>query len=86
MTIAPVLIILQGVEGFEIYYDISKQDLGVVLMPPEKVVAYASHHLKDYKTRYPTHDIELIIVVFALKIWRHYLYRYTVKYLRTLRR
>ena len=39
-----------------------------------KVVAYASRQLKDYETRYPTHDLELAAVVFALKIWRHYLY------------
>ena len=39
-----------------------------------KVVAYASRQLKDYETRYPTHDLELAAIVFALKIWRHYLY------------
>ena len=39
-----------------------------------KVIAYASRQLKDYETRYPTHDLELAAVVFALKIWRHYLY------------
>ena len=39
-----------------------------------KVVAYASRQLKDYETRYPTHDMELAAVVFALKNWRHYLY------------
>ena len=38
------------------------------------VVAYASRQLKEYKTRYPTHDMELAALVFALKIWRHYLY------------
>ena len=39
-----------------------------------KVVAYASRKLKDYETRYPTHDLELAAVIFALKMWRHYLY------------
>ena len=39
-----------------------------------KVVAYASRKLKDYETRYATQDLELAAVVFALKIWRHYLY------------
>ena len=39
-----------------------------------KVVAYASHQLKNYEKNYPTHDLELAVVVFALKIWRHYLY------------
>ena len=39
-----------------------------------KVVAYASRQLKDYEMRYPTHDLELVVVIFALKMWRHYLY------------
>ena len=39
-----------------------------------KVIAYASRQLKDYELNYPTHDLELTAVVFALKIWRHYLY------------
>ena len=69
-----MLTIPQGAEGFEIYCDTSKQGLGVVLMQHGKTVAYASRQLKDYETRYPTHGIELIAVVFALKIWRHYLY------------
>ena len=43
-------------------------------MQHEKVIAYASRQLKDFETRYPTHDLELAAVVFALKIWRHYLY------------
>jgi hypothetical protein len=40
-----------------------------------KVVAYASWQLKNYELNYPTHDLELVAVVFALKILRHYLYR-----------
>ena len=43
-------------------------------MQAGKVIAYASRQLKDYEQRYPTHDLELASVVFALKIWRHYLY------------
>nr|GFD08471.1 putative reverse transcriptase domain-containing protein [Tanacetum cinerariifolium] len=39
-----------------------------------KVIAYASRQLKPYEVNYPTHDLELVAVVFALKIWRHYLY------------
>nr|GFD41426.1 putative polyprotein [Tanacetum cinerariifolium] len=39
-----------------------------------KVIAYASRQLKPYEVNYPTHDLELPAVVFALKIWRHYLY------------
>ena len=39
-----------------------------------KVITYASRQLKIHKRNYPTHDLELVVVVFALKIWRQYLY------------
>ena len=38
------------------------------------MVAYASRQLKPHEKNYPTHDLELTAIVFALKIWRHYLY------------
>ena len=57
-----------------IYSDASRKGLGCVLMQHGKVVAYASRQLKNYEQNYPTHDLELAAVVFALKIWRHYLY------------
>nr|GFA85883.1 putative reverse transcriptase domain-containing protein [Tanacetum cinerariifolium] len=59
--------------GFQIYSD-AKKGLGCVLMQHGKVIAYASRHLKPYKVNYPTHNLELAAIVFALKIWRHYLY------------
>jgi hypothetical protein len=43
-------------------------------MQNDKVIAYTSHQLKNYEQNYPTHDLELTTVVFALKIWRHYTY------------
>nr|GFB55641.1 retrotransposon protein, putative, Ty3-gypsy subclass [Tanacetum cinerariifolium] len=49
--------------------------LGAVLMQNEKVIAYASRQLKIHEKNYTTHDLELGAVVFALKMWRHYLYR-----------
>ena len=73
MTSAPVLVVSSGVEGFVVYTDASKQGLGAVLMQHGSVVAYASHQLKKHEVNYPTHDLELAAVVFALKLWRHYL-------------
>ena len=56
------------------YYAASRARLGCVLMQSERVVAYGSRKLKNNEQNYPTHDMELEAVVFALKIWRHYLY------------
>ena len=56
------------------YCDASKDGLGCVLMQSRKVVAYGSRQLKNHDQNYPTHDMELTVVVFALNIWRHYLY------------
>ncbi|XP_038976501.1 uncharacterized protein LOC120107335 [Phoenix dactylifera] len=74
LVTAPVLAIPSGTEGFTIYSDASRKGLGCVLMQNGKVIAYASRQLKSYEQNYPTHDLELAAVVFALKIWRHYLY------------
>ncbi|XP_073056957.1 uncharacterized protein [Primulina eburnea] len=74
LTSAPILALPCGTEDFIVYTDASKMGLGAVLMQREKVIAYASRQLKDYEKNYPTHDLELAAVVFALKIWRHYLY------------
>nr|GEY13133.1 putative reverse transcriptase domain-containing protein [Tanacetum cinerariifolium] len=71
---APVLTLPSGSGEFQIYNDASKKGLGCVLMQHGKVIAYASRQLKPYEVNYPTHDLELVAVVFALKIWRHYLY------------
>jgi len=61
-------------EEYTVYGDASKNGLGCVLMQKDKVIAYASQQLKPYERNYPIHDLELAAVVFALKIWRHYLY------------
>ena len=74
LTSAPVLTLPEGTEGFVVYCDASGVGLGCVLMQHGKVVAYASRQLKVHEKNYPTHDLELAAVVFALKIWRHYLY------------
>ncbi|GJV57186.1 putative reverse transcriptase domain-containing protein [Tanacetum coccineum] len=63
-----------GPEDFVVYCDASGIGLGCVLMQRGKVIAYASRQLKIHEKNYTTHDLELGAVVFALKIWRHYLY------------
>ncbi|GKD89108.1 putative reverse transcriptase domain-containing protein [Tanacetum coccineum] len=71
---APILSLSDGLEDFVVYCDTSNQGLGCVLMQRDKVIAYASRQLKSHKKNYTTHDLELGTVVFAIKIWRHYLY------------
>nr|GEW36573.1 putative reverse transcriptase domain-containing protein [Tanacetum cinerariifolium] len=71
---APILALPEGNDDFFVYCDASIQGLGDVLMQREKVIAYASWQLKPHEKNYTTHDLELGAVVFALKIWRHYLY------------
>nr|GEX24625.1 putative reverse transcriptase domain-containing protein [Tanacetum cinerariifolium]GEX33699.1 putative reverse transcriptase domain-containing protein [Tanacetum cinerariifolium] len=70
---AHILALPEGVENFIVYCDASHKGLDDVLMENEKVIAYASRQLKIHEKNYTTHDLELGAVVFALKIWRHYL-------------
>ena len=74
LTSAPILTLPSGQDGYTVYCDASRQGLGCVLMQHENVIAYASRQLKKHEQNYPTHDLELAAVVFALLIWRHYLY------------
>nr|GEY41643.1 hypothetical protein [Tanacetum cinerariifolium] len=74
LVFAPILTLPSNSGGFQIYSDASKKGLGCVLMQHGKVIANASRQLKPYEVNYPTHDLELAALVFALKIWRHYLY------------
>ncbi|GJZ28949.1 putative reverse transcriptase domain-containing protein, partial [Tanacetum coccineum] len=71
---ASILALPEGSENFVVYCDASRKGLGAVLMQREKVIAYASRQLKIHEKNYTTHDLELGAVVFALKMWRHYLY------------
>ncbi|GJV33613.1 putative reverse transcriptase domain-containing protein [Tanacetum coccineum] len=70
----PILALPEGSEDFIAYCDASNKGLGVVLMQREKVIAYALRQLKIHEKNYTTHDLELGAAVFALKIWRHYMY------------
>ncbi|GKB84607.1 putative reverse transcriptase domain-containing protein [Tanacetum coccineum] len=65
---APILALPEGTENFLVYCDASHKGLSVVLMENEKVIAYASHQLKIHEKNYTTHDLELGVVMFALKI------------------
>lgn len=74
LTKAPVLIQPEAGKEFIVYSDASLNGLGCVLMQEGKVVVYASRQFKPHEKNYPTHDLELIVIVFALKILPHYLY------------
>nr|GEZ22122.1 putative reverse transcriptase domain-containing protein [Tanacetum cinerariifolium] len=71
---APILSLPKGSENFVVYCDASRKGLDAVLIQREKVIAYASRQLKNHKKNYTIDDLELGAVVFALKMWRHYLY------------
>ncbi|GJU79147.1 putative reverse transcriptase domain-containing protein [Tanacetum coccineum] len=71
---APILALPEGTKNFVVYCDASHKGYGVVLMQRENVTAYASLQLKKHEENYITHDLELGAVVFALRLWRHYLY------------
>ena len=68
LVTASVLTVPESSEGYVIYSDTSMKGLGCVLMQHDKVVAYASRQLKEYEKNYPTHDLELAAIVFALKL------------------
>ena len=74
LTTTPILTLPAGSGGFVVFTDASGVGLGCVLMQNDKVIAYGSRQLKDHEKKYATHDLKLAAVVFALKLWRHYLY------------
>ena len=68
ITSVSVLTLPDGSNEFVVNYDVSRVGLGCVLMQRGKVIAYASRQLKPHENNYPTHDLELTIVVFTLQI------------------
>ncbi|KAK8923646.1 hypothetical protein KSP39_PZI019205 [Platanthera zijinensis] len=71
---APILSLPKGTEGFQIFSDASRCGLGCVLVQHGSVIAFGSRQLKPHERNYPVHDLELAAVIFALKLWRHYVY------------
>ena len=70
----PMLAVPTENENFMVYTEDSKYGLGCVLMQNDRGIFYASRQLKIHERKCPTHHLELEAVVFALKIWRHYLF------------
>jgi hypothetical protein len=60
-------------EDFLVCTDASKEGLGRVLMQDGRVIAYISRKLRKHEENYATHDLELLAIVYALRVWRHYL-------------
>ncbi|WVZ52529.1 hypothetical protein U9M48_003577 [Paspalum notatum var. saurae] len=83
LTTAPVLTFPDMHKPFSVYCDASRLGLGCVLMQEGKVIAYASRQLRDHEKNYPTHDLELAMMVHALKVWRHYLFGRSVIFIRS---
>lgn len=71
LTTTAILILPQGVEGFVIYTDATNQGYGALIVQNDNVLAYESRQLKEQEKNFLTHDLELGVVVFALKVWRH---------------
>ena len=74
LTIDPILIVSKQGQRYTVHYDAFRDGLGCVLMQSGRVGAYDSRQLKNHEQNYPTHDSELAAIVFAIKIWRYYLY------------
>lgn len=74
LTSTPILTLSEGSNIFVVYYNASKIRLDYVLMQNDKVITYSMWQLKVHDKTYYTYDLELASVLFALKIWRHYMY------------
>jgi hypothetical protein len=73
LTTAPVLSQLDIDKLFDVYCDAFGTSIGGILMQDDRAITYASRQLRRHEEHYPTHDMELLAVVHALKVWRHYL-------------
>jgi hypothetical protein len=73
LTTAPILKGVDPDKDFTICVDASKEGLGGVLTQEGHVIYYESRKLKEHESNYVTHDLELAVVIHALKMWRHYI-------------
>jgi hypothetical protein len=73
LTIEPILKVPDMDTDFLVCTDTSKEGLGGVFMQDRRVIAYISRKLRRHEENYMTHDLELLPIVYALKVWRHYL-------------
>ena len=73
LTSAPVLKIVDPNKSFVVCTDACKEGLGRVLTQNGHVIVYESRKLKEHERNYATHDLELVAIVHALRMWRHYL-------------
>ena len=85
LILALVLTFPSRQDSFSVYCDTPRHGISYVLMQNDKVIAYASRQLKKHEQNFPTHNLELAALVFALRIWRHYLYGVPVGFLRIIR-
>lgn len=69
-----MLTLPEGTQSFVMNCDASRFGLGCVLIQNDKIISYASNQLNIYEKNYPTYDLELVVVVYGLKIWLHFLY------------
>lgn len=65
---APIITLLVLGKESKIYHTVLRKGLGCILMQKGKVIAYASKQLKKHECNYPTHDLELAVVVLPFKI------------------
>ena len=73
LTTAPILKVVDPSKYYEVCTDASKEGVGAILTQEGKVIAYESRKLKEHEHKYSAYDLELLVAVHALRVWRHYL-------------